>query len=401
MALTALEVKNSTCPEGKLQIKKSAGNGLFLLVKINGSKLWRFRYKYSGKHQEMALGQYPTVSLSMARELTENARLLLMQGINPMEERKDRKDKSASTDLTFEAIATKWWEQQSGSWTPENAKKIRRWITVDAKLLLPLRIDLIDQGHITEVMLAIAAAGTHKKAAPILSVINRIFGYALAHRLTRVNPAQNLPLRDIIGPVKKVQHMAAITVPSELARLIRDIDSNDSGTFCSIEALRLIPRVFLRPKEIRALKWSYIDFEARMIRIPEEEMKKDREHLVPMARQVYEQLLRIKNTTGYSPFVFPNERNSDLPISKNVLVNRLRVLGYGADVMSAHGFRSTASTILNEDGWNPDVIEAQLAHLTGTATSRAYNRAIYLPERKKMMQEWADYLDELVSSLCD
>jgi integrase len=195
--------------------------------------------------------------------------------------------------------------------------------------------------------------------------------------------------------------MAAITVPNELARLIRDIDSNDSGTFCSIEALRLIPRVFLRPKEIRALKWSYIDFEARMIRIPEEEMKRDREHLVPMARQVYEQLLRIKNTTGYSPFVFPNERNSDLPISKNVLVNRLRALGYEADVMSAHGFRSTASTILNEDGWNPDVIEAQLAHLTGTATSRAYNRAIYLPERKKMMQEWADYLDELVSSLCN
>ncbi|EOG8302641.1 tyrosine-type recombinase/integrase [Yersinia enterocolitica] len=395
VALTALEVKSFSCPEGKLQVKKSDGNGLFLLVKSNGSKLWRFRYKYSGKHQEMAFGQYPMISLSMARELTGNARLLLVQGLNPMDERRERKRNSNAIDLTFESIALKWWDQQKESWTEDNCKKIKRWITLDAKQICPIRIDLIDQGHITEVMQSIASAGTPKKAPPILSVINRIFGFALAHRLTRSNPAQNLPLKDIIGPMQKVKHRAAITLTSDLAHLIKDIDSNESGTFCTIEALKLIPRVFLRPKEIRFLKWDYIDFEAKIIRIPEEEMKRDREHLVPMSNQVYKQLKHIQMTTGYSKFVFPSERNSDLPISKNVLVNRLRVLGYGADIMSAHGFRSTASTILHETGWQPEVIEAQLAHLTGTATSRAYNRSIFLSERKKMMQVWADFLDGL------
>jgi len=242
-------------------------------------------------------------------------------------------------------------------------------------------------------MLSIEAAGTPKKAPVILSVINRIFGYALAHRLTRTNPAQGLPLSDIIKPLPKVQHRAAIVKPTELGKLIKDIDTNESGNFCTVESLKLIPRVFLRPKEIRCLKWEYIDFDDRMIRIPAEDMKRDREHLVPIAKQVITQLKNIKQVTGYSQYVFPNERDGNKPLSKNVMTNRLRDLGYPADVMSAHGFRSTASTILHEQGWNSEVIEAQLAHLTGTATSRAYNRSIYLLERKKMMQEWADYLD--------
>ena len=395
MALTALEVKSISCPPDKNQIKKSDGNGLFLLVKSNGSKLWRLRYKYAGKHQEMALGKYPTVPLSEARKMTEEARMLLLQGINPMAERKERKKAATPEDRAFSVIALKWWEQQYDSWTPEHAVRIKRWITEDAKSLGGLAIDQIDAGHITELMLAIEAAGTPKKAPVILSVINRIFGYALAHRLTRTNPAQGLPLRDILKPLPKVKHMAAIVKPSELGELIRDIDETDSGNYCTVEALKLIPRVFLRPKEIRLLKWEYVDFDDGLIRIAEEDMKRSREHLVPMAKQVVAQLREVQKFTGYSEYVFPNHRDSSKPLSKNVLTNRLRNLGYTADVMSAHGFRSTASTILHEQGWNHEVIEVQLAHLTGTATSRAYNRSLYLKERKKMMQEWADYLDEL------
>ncbi|WP_330997784.1 site-specific integrase [Psychrosphaera haliotis] len=173
------------------------------------------------------------------------------------------------------------------------------------------------------------------------------------------------------------------------------MDNSEGGTFCTVEALKLLPRLFLRPNELRCLKWQYIDFADRIIRIPAEEMKRSREHLVPLADQVIEHLKQIKEVTGYSKFVFPNSRDASKPISKNVMTNRLRDLGYSANVVSAHGFRSSASTILHEKGWNHEVIEAQLAHLTGTATSRAYNRSIYLIERRKMMQEWADYLFEI------
>lgn len=395
MALTAMEVKRLTCPEDQAQIKKSDGNGLFLLVKSSGSKLWRMRYRYSGKHQELALGQYPTIPLLEARNLAAQARVLLVQGINPAAERRARKRASTADVSIFGVVALTWWEQQKSSWSEDHAKKVKRWIEVEMKQLWKLPVDSIDQAHITELMLSIEAAGLRRAAPAILSVINRIFGYALANRFTRNNPAQGLPLGDILKPMPKVEHRAAITKPLILGQLIRDIDEVSSGSYCTVEALKLIPRVFLRPKETRCLQWEYIDFDKRLIIIPAEDMKRGREHLVPMADQVFNQLRAIQEITGYSPYVFPGQRSSNKPLSKNVMTNRLRDLGYGADVMSAHGFRSTASTILHEQGWHHDVIEAQLAHLTGTATSRAYNRSIYLAERTKMMQSWADQLDAL------
>ena len=395
MSLTAQEVKSIFCPEDKKQIKKFDGKGLFLLVKNNNSKLWRMRYRFSGKHKEIALGQYPEIPLVEARRLAEEARVLLMKGINPSDERRERKRSYSVTDRQFNVIALKWWEQQKDAWSTDHQARVKRFITIDCKSLSSLLIEKIDAGHITEVMLSIEASGSPKKAPVILSVINRIFGYALAHRLTRNNPAQGLPLKDIIKPLKKVRSHSAIINPIELGNLIHDIDMTISGTFCTAEALKLIPRVFLRPKEIRGLKWEYVDFDEKLIRIPAQEMKKDRDHLVPLSKQVIKQLEYIYVETRYSPYVFPNSRDSSIPMSKNVMTNRLRDLGYSADVMSAHGFRSTASTILHEQGWSHDAIEVQLAHLTGSNTSRAYNRAIYLPERKKMMQTWSDYLEEL------
>jgi len=316
-----------------------------------------------------------------------------------MDKRRERKRASNPEDRAFGVIAVKWWEQQLDSWSEDHAARVRRWIENDAQKISQLPIDEIDAGHITELMLDIEASGSPKKAPVILSVINRIFGYALAHRLTRTNPAQGLPLRDIIKPLPRVKHLAAIINPVELAELITDIDGNNSGSFCTSAALKLIPRLFLRPKEIRHLKWEYIDFENKLIRIPEQEMKRKREHLVPLANQVIQQLQEIQKITGYSEYVFPGERDSSRPISKNVMTNRLRVLGYAADVMSTHGFRSSASTILHEQGWDHNVIEVQLAHITGTATSRAYNRSIYLFQRRKMMQAWADYLDLLKAEI--
>jgi integrase len=338
MSLTVQEIKNISCPDGKSQIKRSDGNNLFLLVKSGGGKLWRFRFRHAGKYQEMALGKYPSISLSEARKLAEEARASLIHGINPMDERRERKrTKTTSKDKLFETIALKWWEQQKDSWSEDHAARILRWLLVDSKKITQLHIDEIDAGHITELMLAIETAGTPKKAPNILAVINRVFGYALAHRLTRNNPAQGLPLGDILKPLPKVKHRAAIVKSNELAQLIKDIDTTQSGNYCTAEALKLIPRVFLRPTEIRNLKWEYIDFDDLLIRIPAEEMKRNREHLVPMSMQVAEHLKEIKAITGYSKLVFPNQRDSSKPMSKNVLTNRLRDLGYPADVMSAHG----------------------------------------------------------------
>jgi integrase len=395
MALTAMEVKRLTCPEGQKQIKKSDGNGLFILVKANGSKLWRMRYRFNGKHQELAFGQYPAISLAEARKFATEARSLLVQGINPADERRARKRANTSSERLFHDVALTWWKQQKPSWTEDHAKKVKRWIEVDLKALGKLPVDEIDQGHLVEVMLLIESAGARRKAPVVLSVVNRIFGFALAHRLTRTNPAQGLPLGNILSPAPKIQHRAAITKPTELGQLIRDIDFTEGGSYCTVQALRLLPRLFLRPGEIRILKWEYVDFEQKLLVIPAEDMKRGREHLVPLAEQVIEQLQSVKEMTGYSSYVFPNHRDSDKPLSKNVMTNRLRDLGYAADVMSAHGFRATASTLLHEQGWSHAVIEAQLSHVTGTATSRAYNRSIYLAERKKMMQAWADQLDAL------
>jgi len=399
MKLTALEVKSFSCPEGKKQAKKTDGNGLFLLVKSNSSKFWRFRYKFATKHQEMALGKYPSISLHEARKMAENARRLLADGLNPMEKRKEKKRASNPEDKAFKVVALRWWKQQKNSWSEDHAKRVKRWITEDAKSIAGKAIDQIDAGDITELMLSIEATGASKKAPVILSIINRIFGYGLAHRLTRTNPAMGLPLRDILKPMAKVKHRAAIVKTPELAKLIKDIEVGESGGYCTVEALKLIPRLFLRPKEIRFLKWNYVDFEDGLIRIPAEDMKRGREHLVPIATQVLKQLQEIQKVTGYSQYVFPSERDSSKPMSKNVMTNRLRALGYPADVMSAHGFRSTASTLLHENGWGHDVIETQLAHLTGTATSRAYNRSIYLADRKEMMQEWASFLDKLLEHI--
>ena len=214
MPLTALEIKSLSCPEDKKQLKKFDGNGLFLLIKSNGSKLWRMRYKFSGIHKEIALGQYPAIPLVEARRLAEEARALLMQGINPSDERRERKRSHTVTDRQFNVIALKWWEQQKDSWSADHQARVKRLITIDCKSLSTLIIDKIDAGHITEVMLSIEASGSPKKAPVILAIINRIFGYALAYRLTRNNPVPVFPLKDIFKPLKKVRSLSAMINPT-------------------------------------------------------------------------------------------------------------------------------------------------------------------------------------------
>jgi integrase len=396
MTLKATEVKYLTCPNDKKQIKKADGNGLFILVKSNGSKLWRMRYKFAKKHQELSLGKFPAVSLSEARKATEEARSLLVQGLNPTEVKRERKIASAKKDASFYDVALAWWEKEKSGWSDGYVRKIKRYIEVDLKKLSRLQLDNIDYALIKDVMISIESKGTPRSASPILSVIDRIFNYALAFRLTSHNPTQGLKLRQILKPMPKIRHRSAILDIATLASLIKAIDENESGTYCSMEALKLIPRIFLRPGEVRMLQWSFVSFQEKRILLPKEFMKMDREFIVPLSSQVLQQLTNLQMSTGYSGLLFPNIKDSSKPMSKNVLTNRLRDLGYEAQVMSAHGFRATASTTLVEQlDWDPEVVDVQLSHLTGTATSRAYNRAIHLKKRIKMMQEWSDYLEQL------
>jgi len=399
MPLTAIEIEKAKPPTEKKQYKLYDAKGLYLLIKSNGSKLWRFRYKFAKKHQEMALGSYPTITLANARKLADKNRAKLLHGTNPMAERKEAKRKADPTH-TFEHIALTWWQKQSTGWKTDNSKKIKRWLTRDVfPDIGSLSMDQIDHGHITEIMLKLEKNERARSASNILYIINRIFGHALAHRLTRNNPAQGFPLSDILQPLKKVKHRAAITNPKQLGKLIYAIDTNQSGSYCTVQALRLIPRLFLRPKEVRELKWKYIDFKDKLLRIPDTEMKKERDHIVPLAKQVLTKLKEIQSITGYSPYVFPSQRHGAKPISKNVMTNALRRLGYSADDMSAHGFRSTASSILHEQGWDHDAIETQLAHQIGTETSRAYLIKSLLLQPAFWKQASANYLDEISSNM--
>lgn len=402
MSITNQQIKTLVCPTDRKHVKKSIGDGLFILVKTNGSKLWRFRYKYASKHQEMALGKYPTVTLSKAKEMVQDARALLREGINPMEQRKERKRMVVEIEMFFEPIAMEWWRlvHNSKEWSEEHADKVKRWISKDTKIINKLHIKKINGTHINDIMNKIKESGFVRKTPDVLSMINRVFKYAKVKGYTDNNPAENFPLTDLIGALPRVQHYSAITSKVDLAQLIYDVDNNNKGSYCSIEALKLAPRLLLRPGEVRLLKWEYVDLNDCLIRIPAEKIKhRTNDHLVPLSKQMLCRFEEIKKYTGYSSFVFPNQNDTRKTISKNVLTNRLRALGYDAEIMSAHGFRTTASTNLYEMGYAEDVVETQLAHLIGNTTRQSYNRAKYLSQRREMMQNWSDLLDELKDNL--
>ncbi|MEI8623441.1 tyrosine-type recombinase/integrase [Pseudoalteromonas sp. B137] len=389
------KIKALKCPEDKKQFKKFDSNGLYLLVNRTGSKLWRLKYKYGGKHKVMALGKYPTIPLKDARKKADKARLLLHDGIDPMAERKLKKHQSYCEDLNFGVIAHQWLELNQAEWSEDNYKKLARWLNNDLKNLCKLQIDRITKQHLIKIVNLLVDANTKKKVPPLLSMLNRIFKYASAQNITDHNPLINFGFTQLVGKMPSVKNHAAITDSKQLGQLIYDIENNTFGNYCSREALKLLPHLFIRPNELRHLKWEYIDFENAYIRIPSFLMKARNEHIVPLTQQTSDLLRAIHQNTNYSEYVFPSEKNPCQPMSKNVLNNRLKALGYTSEQIVSHGFRGTASTILNELGENSQYIETQLAHQTGNSTSRAYNHAKFLKQRTAMMQRWSDLLDKL------
>jgi integrase len=377
----------------KRPLKLSDSGGLYLLIAPHGSKLWRLAYRFGGKQKTLAMGAYPTVTLKAARDKREEAKRLLANGIDPsMQRRLDKQ--STSTGNGFRAVAEEVLAKLEKEGRADVTLTKKRWLLNFAYPAFGDRpIAEITVPELLSVLRRVEARGRYETARRLRSTCGMVFRYAIA-----TGRAERDPSADLRGALTspKVNHRAAIVDPAGIGALLRAIDGYD-GLPITKAALRLAPLVFVRPGELRHAEWVEFDLAAAEWRIPSAKMKMRRAHRVPLSRQALDVLRDLQPISGGGRFLFPSVRSTARPMSENTVNAALRRLGYGTDEMTAHGFRAMASTRLNEmSGWNPDAIERQLAHQEQDDVRRAYvHAAEYWPERVKMMQAWADYLDEL------
>ncbi len=371
-------------------VKLFDGGGLYLLLHPNGSKYWRLKYRYGGKEKTLSLGVYPTVSLKQARQRRDDARRQIAAGVDPSAERKAAKEETDPE--CFEAVAREWFVKYSPSWAASHSDKIIRRLERDLFPYLGSRpIKAINAPELLTVLRRIEARGTVETAHRALQNAGQVFRYAVATGRAERNCAGDL--RGALAPVKE-SHYPSITEPKAVGELLRALHGYQ-GDPVTCAALKLAPLVFVRPGELRRAEWAEMDFDKAEWRIPADKMKSRALHIVPLSTQAVAILRELHPLTGSGRYVFPGLRSLTRPMSENTVNAALRRLGYSKQQMTGHGFRSLASTILNEQGWNRDAIERQLAHGERDAVRAAYNYAEHLPVRRKMMQAWADYLDGL------
>jgi integrase len=382
---------------GSKTIRLWDGRGMYMEISPKGGKWWRLKYWFGGKERRMSLGVYPDVSLADAREKREEARRKVAAGIDPGELRKaEAIALIESTENTFEAIAREWFGMFSKQWVPGHADKIIRRLELNVFPWIGTRpIKAITAPELLAVLRRMESRGANETAHRALQVCGRVFRFAVA-----TGRAERDPSRDLSGALAptKEKHLASITDPQEVGALLRAIDSYE-GAWITRCALRLSPLVFVRPGELRAAQWAEFDFEKAEWRIPATRMKMRVQHIVPLSIQAIAVLRDLQPLTGRFAFAFPGVRSRFRPMSENTITAALRRMGYSGQDMTGHGFRSMASTLLNEQGWNRDAIERQLAHGERDAVRAAYNYAQHLPERRKMMQAWGDYLDRLKADM--
>lgn len=386
------------------------GEGLSLIVRPNGSKFWWLRYRFGGKAKTLSIGIYPIVSLREARDRAFEAKKQLANNIDPSAEKQaaraalvgqvEEQVKNAAS--VFEIVARDWFEKHRKSlgWEDNHSSKILGRLENDIFPWLGKRpIAEISAPELLKVIRKIEARGALETAHRALSECGRVFRYAVATGLAERDPSGDL--KGALPPYRKDKHFAAVTDLKQVGDLLRDIDGY-SGTHVVRAAFALSPRVFLRPGELRKLQWEWVDFETELITIPHTAHKTGKRtqapHLVPMSQQVIKLLLEIKPLTCEGKYVFPGERDKNRPMSDNAVRSAMRRLGWTGDEMTPHGFRALASTILDNRGYKQEWIERQLAHDESNKVKAAYKRDLhlmYMPERKKMMQEWSDYLDKL------
>jgi integrase len=387
---------DKTKPQSKI-LRLSDGRGMYLEVSPTGGKWWRFKYRIEGKEKRISLGVYPDVGLAEARDKREAARKLVVAGIDPAEHRKAEKlALEESTENTFETIAREWFGTFSKQWVAGHADKIIRRLELYVFPWIGARpIKVITAPELLAVLRRVESRGANETAHRALQVCGRVFRFAVA-----TGRAERDPSRDLGGALAptKEKHLASITDPQEVGALLRAIDAYE-GSWITRCALRLSPLVFVRPGELRAAQWAEFDFDKAEWRIPAERMKMRVQHVVPLSTQAIAAIRDLQPLTGRFAFAFPGVRSRFRPMSENTITAALRRMGYSGQDMTGHGFRSMASTMLNEQGWNRDAIERQLAHGERDAVRAAYNYAQHLPERRRMMQAWGDYLDQLKAKM--
>jgi integrase len=383
--LTEARIRNAK-PKGQ-PYKLRDGGGLYLLITPANARLWRLRYKVSGRESMLGLGTYPATSLKAARARRAAMRAALEAGKNPAVERRAER---ASSSNTFEAIAREWLTKQ-----PFAPKTLRKAVWTFEDLLFPYigprPISALTPPELLEVFRRLERRGKHETAHRAKQRVGQVMRYAIATGRAERDPTADL--RGALAPIK-VTNRAAVTDPREVAQLLRALHGYQ-GHFIVEAALKLAPLVFVRPGELRGAEWAEIDLDAAEWRIAAHRTKMRRPHLVPLAKQAVAILREIEPLTGRNRYVFPSPRSTQRPLSDNAITAALRRIGYAGEQMSWHGFRAMASTLLNELGLSPDVIELQLAHQERNEVRAAYNRAQRLEERRKMMQAWADYLERL------
>jgi integrase len=390
MPLTDTGVRNAK--PGTKPVKMFDERGLFLIVTPAGGKWWRFRYHFDNKEKLLSLGVYPDVGLKDARERRDAARKLLANDIDPGAHRKAQKAaRQESASNSFEVVAREWYLKHATTWVASHGDRIIRRLERDIFPWIGRRpIADVTAPELLDVVRRIEGRGALETAHRALSNCGQVLRYAVA-----TGRAVRDPSGDLRGalPPPKGEHFSAVTEPDLAANLLRTLDGYQ-GTLTVSCALRLAPLVFVRPGELRTAEWADIDLEAAEWRFTA--TKTGTAHIVPLATQAVAILRELSALTGNARYVFPSARSNERPMSDNAILAAMRRMGIEKDEMSGHGFRAMARTILDEVlGVRPELIEHQLAHAVRDPNGRAYNRTAHLPERRKMMQTWADYLDLL------
>jgi integrase len=387
--LTNTAVKNAK-PQ-KNPYKLTDGAGLYLLVKPNGGKFWRLKYFVAGKEKLLALGAYPEISLDEAREKRLSARKLNASGIDPATQRKEEKRRRAyNVENSFQVVAKEWFETNKPKWTPDHAERLWRRLNLhviseigDRPIAEISALDLLDA------LRKVEKRGATETSHRLLQTCSVIFRYAVLTGRIKYNPTQDL--KGALVPHKAENHPTIEA--KELPQFFKQLETVETTALNKL-AIRLLMLSFVRQGELRQANWTDIDWKAKEWRLPAHTTKMRDMHIVPLAKQAINLLAELEKLTGEGELLFPSQqRRRHAIMSENTINHVLRKMGYKGKLVG-HGFRALASTTLNENGFAPDVIERQLAHAERNKIRAAYNRAQYLPERRKMMQWWADYLDE-------
>ena len=392
--LTDTAIRNLKPKEAAYKV--SDGGGMYLLVSPKGGKWWRYKYRFEHDEKCLSLGVYPNISLKDARRLRDEARQLLAKGIDPSENRKALKSANAERAAnSFEVVARKWYAKHSPGWAPDHAQRVLRLFERDIFPRIGGRpVADVPAPDLLAMLRRIENREALDTAHRARSNCGQVFRYAIATGRAQRDPSADL--RGALPPATE-GHFAAVTEPKLLGELLRKLDAY-LGTPVVMAALRLAPLAFVRPKELRTAEWSCIHWDTSDWRYTTGKTKTP--HIVPLARQALAILRALQPLTGNGRYVFPCERGAGRPMSDNAVLAAMRSMGITKEVMTTHGFRATARTLLEEElGFDGHVIEQQLAHAVPDPNGRAYNRTAFLDQRRKMMQVWADYLDKLKANV--